>query len=48
MTMALQGVAVYLMEVHMPNSKPTTRRDTLNLRIKPDDRGLIERAAPRE
>ncbi|MGC8493907.1 MAG: DUF1778 domain-containing protein [Syntrophobacteraceae bacterium] len=29
----------------MPNSKPTTRRDTLNLRIKPDDRGLIDRAA---
>ena len=29
----------------MPNTKPTARRDTLNLRIKPDDRGLIERAA---
>ena len=29
----------------MPNSKPTTPRDTLNLRIKPDDRGLIDRAA---
>jgi uncharacterized protein (DUF1778 family) len=29
----------------MPNSKPLARRDTLNLRIKPDDRGLIDRAA---
>ena len=29
----------------MPNSQPTARRDTLNLRIKPDDRGLIDRAA---
>ncbi|MFI5024153.1 MAG: DUF1778 domain-containing protein [Alphaproteobacteria bacterium] len=29
----------------MPNSRPTARRDTLNLRIKPDDRGLIDRAA---
>jgi len=29
----------------MPNVKPTGRRDTLNLRIKPDDRGLIDRAA---
>jgi uncharacterized protein (DUF1778 family) len=29
----------------MPNPKPTARRDTLNLRIKPDDRGLIDRAA---
>jgi uncharacterized protein (DUF1778 family) len=26
-------------------SKPTARRDTLNLRIKPDDRWLIDRAA---
>ena len=25
--------------------KPTVRRDTLNLRIKPDERGLIDRAA---
>jgi uncharacterized protein (DUF1778 family) len=33
------------MEVHMPNSKPAARRHTLNLRIKPDDRGLIDRAA---
>ena len=24
---------------------PTTRRDTFNFRIKPEDRGLIERAA---
>jgi uncharacterized protein (DUF1778 family) len=24
---------------------PTTRRDTLNLRIKPEERGLIDRAA---
>ena len=29
----------------MPNSKPTTHRNTLNLRIKPDDRELIDRAA---
>ena len=29
----------------MPNSKPTPRRDTLNLRIKPEERGLIDRAA---
>jgi uncharacterized protein (DUF1778 family) len=33
------------MEVVMPNVKPTGRRDTLNLRIKPSDRGLIDRAA---
>jgi uncharacterized protein (DUF1778 family) len=29
----------------MLNPKPTARRDTLNLRIKPEDRGLIDRAA---
>jgi uncharacterized protein (DUF1778 family) len=29
----------------MPSVKPTGRRDTLNLRIKQDDRGLIDRAA---
>ncbi|MGA7564429.1 MAG: DUF1778 domain-containing protein [Desulfobaccales bacterium] len=29
----------------MPKPKPTARRNTLNLRIKPDDRGLIDRAA---
>ena len=29
----------------MQNAKPTAHRDTLNLRIKPDDRGLIDRAA---
>jgi uncharacterized protein (DUF1778 family) len=33
------------MEVRMPSAKPTARRGTLNLRIKPDDRGLIDRAA---
>jgi uncharacterized protein (DUF1778 family) len=33
------------MEVPMPNAKPTARRTALNLRIKPDDRGLIDRAA---
>jgi uncharacterized protein (DUF1778 family) len=33
------------MEVAMANVKPTPRRDTLNLRIKPEERGLIERAA---
>jgi uncharacterized protein (DUF1778 family) len=33
------------MEVPMANAKPTGRRDTLNLRIKPGDRGLIDRAA---
>ena len=26
-------------------TRPQTRRDTLNFRIKPEDRGLIERAA---
>jgi len=37
---------VCLMEVPMPNTKPAARRrDTLNLRIKPEDRGLIDRAA---
>jgi uncharacterized protein (DUF1778 family) len=29
----------------MLNPRPTARRDTLNLRIKPEDRGLIDRAA---
>jgi uncharacterized protein (DUF1778 family) len=29
----------------MPSVKPTVRRIALNLRIKPDDRGLIDRAA---
>jgi len=29
----------------MPVSKTTLRRDTLNLRIKQEDRGLIDRAA---
>jgi uncharacterized protein (DUF1778 family) len=29
----------------MPDTLPTGRRETLNLRIRPDDRGLIERAA---
>lgn len=29
----------------MQNVKPAAHRDTLNLRIKPDDRGLIDRAA---
>jgi uncharacterized protein (DUF1778 family) len=29
----------------MPSVKPTSRRETLNLRIKPGDRGLIDRAA---
>jgi uncharacterized protein (DUF1778 family) len=29
----------------MLNAKPASSRDTLNLRIKPDDRGLIDRAA---
>jgi uncharacterized protein (DUF1778 family) len=36
---------VTLMEAPMPDTKPTARRDTLNLRIKPEDRGLIDRAA---
>jgi uncharacterized protein (DUF1778 family) len=31
------------MEVPMPSPKPTVRRTALNLRIKPDDRGLIDR-----
>jgi uncharacterized protein (DUF1778 family) len=29
----------------MPDAKPTARRDTLNLRIKAEDRALIDRAA---
>jgi len=29
----------------MPGPKPNARRDTLNLRIKPEERGLIDRAA---
>ncbi len=29
----------------MPSATPAGRRDTLNLRIKPADRGLIDRAA---
>ena len=29
----------------MQTAKPAPHRDTLNLRIKPDDRGLIDRAA---
>jgi uncharacterized protein (DUF1778 family) len=29
----------------MLNPRPTARRDTLNLRIKPEDRRLIDRAA---
>jgi uncharacterized protein (DUF1778 family) len=29
----------------MQNAKPAAHRGTLNLRIKPDDRGLIDRAA---
>src|SRR6202162_4806460 len=33
------------MEAPMPNATPTARRGTLNLRIKPEDRGLIDRAA---
>jgi uncharacterized protein (DUF1778 family) len=33
------------MEVTMPKATPSGRRDTLNLRIKPADRELIDRAA---
>src|SRR3954454_19104533 len=33
------------MEVPMAGSKAAPRRDTLNLRIKPEERGLIDRAA---
>jgi uncharacterized protein (DUF1778 family) len=29
----------------MPSRSPTQRRETLNIRIKPDERGLIDRAA---
>jgi len=29
----------------MPDAQPVARRDTLNLRIKAEDRGLIDRAA---
>lgn len=29
----------------MANLKPTSRREPLNLRIKPEERGLIDRAA---
>src|ERR1700730_123154 len=33
------------MEVAMPRSQTVPRRDTLNLRIKAEERGLIDRAA---
>ena len=33
------------MDTSLSDAKPTGRRETLNLRIKPSDRGLIERAA---
>jgi len=33
------------MKAPMSNAKPINRRETLNLRIKPEDRGLIDRAA---
>src|SRR5271166_4824214 len=33
------------MEAPMQNAKPAAHRDTLNLRIKPSDRGLIDHAA---
>ena len=29
----------------MPSTNPTAKRDTLNLRVKPEVRGLIDRAA---
>lgn len=29
----------------MPSTNPSTKRDTLNLRVKPEVRGLIDRAA---
>jgi hypothetical protein len=44
-TNALRRAGVRAMEVPMPSAKPTVRRTALNLRIKPDDRGLIDGAA---
>src|SRR6478609_3375245 len=45
MTMALRHARILFMEVTMPKSPAAPRRDTLNLRIKPQERGLIDRAA---
>jgi uncharacterized protein (DUF1778 family) len=44
MTLALHLAIMAGKESAMPKI-PTTRRDTLNLRIKPEERGLIDRAA---
>jgi uncharacterized protein (DUF1778 family) len=43
--MALRHDSIQAMEGPMPTAKLTARRDTLNLRIKAEDHGLIDRAA---
>jgi uncharacterized protein (DUF1778 family) len=45
MTRALRRASVLRKEAPMPSPTSTARRETLNLRIKPEDRGLIDRAA---
>jgi uncharacterized protein (DUF1778 family) len=44
MTMALHALSWPKKDSIMPKAR-TTRRDTLNLRIRPEERGLIDRAA---
>ena len=46
MTASLQAGILTLSEAHMPTSQSeNSRRETLNIRIKPELRGLIDRAA---
>jgi uncharacterized protein (DUF1778 family) len=45
MTATLRGAILLATEVRMPATISSGRRETLNLRIRPDDRGLIDRAA---
>src|SRR3954471_3971044 len=45
MTVALHCPMSMLKEASMPDPAPTARRDTLNIRIRPEDRALIDRAS---
>lgn len=45
MTSALRCPRLPIMNPAKQTSAPSARRDTLNLRIRSDDRGLIDRAA---
>src|SRR5262249_21862194 len=45
MTIALRCAMMLSKDQHMANSRTTARREALNLRIKPEERGLIDRAA---